>query len=103
MACDYDPALTGKVQFVMLSKRAPVQAPRRAPVRQRAWAATACGLAVAVAGLATGCAARAAAAGPDITLSTAQVSLPGPNGITDVYVDVQNKGPADELVGARIP
>jgi len=55
-----------------------------------------------MAGLATGCAARAASAGPDITLSTAQISMPSPSGITDVYVDVQNAGPADELIGARI-
>jgi len=30
------------------------------------------------------------------------VSQPGTRGVTDVYVDVQNNGPADELVGARI-
>lgn len=70
--------------------------------RRRARLAVACALAVAGAGLATGCAAPAARGMPQIKLSSAQVSQPGASGITDVYVDVQNNGPADELVGARI-
>lgn len=68
---------------------------------RRAWAAVACTLAVAGAGLSTGCAA-AVRAGPQIKLSSAQVSQPGASGVTDVYLDVQNNGPADELIGARI-
>jgi len=70
--------------------------------RRRALAVVACALAIAGAGLSTGCAAPAPPAGPQIKLSSAQVSQPGAGGVTDVYVDVQNNGPADELVGARI-
>jgi copper(I)-binding protein len=70
--------------------------------RRRGWTALACAVAVAGAGLATGCAAPAAPAAPPIKLSSAQISQPGTGGVTDVYVDVQNNGPADELVGARI-
>jgi len=57
---------------------------------------------VAGAGLSTGCAASAVRSEPQIKLSSAQVSQPGAGGVTDVYVDVQNSGPADELIGARI-
>jgi copper(I)-binding protein len=39
---------------------------------------------------------------PSITLSSAQVTQPGAGGVTDIYVDVQNTGPADQLIGARI-
>jgi len=70
--------------------------------RRRGWAAAVCALAVAGAGLATGCAAPAARSAPQIKLSSAQVSQPGASGVTDIYVDVQNYGPADELVGARL-
>lgn len=70
--------------------------------RQSGWAALACALVVAGAGLATGCSAAAPPAPPPIQLSSAQVSQPGAGGVTDLYVDVQNNGPADELVGARI-
>jgi copper(I)-binding protein len=61
-----------------------------------------CGLAVLGAGLAAGCAARPTQAGPTITLSSAQVTQPSASGVTDIYVDVQNTGPADELIGARL-
>jgi copper(I)-binding protein len=70
--------------------------------RRRSWTALACALTVAGAGFATGCAAPAAAAAPPIKLSSAQISQPGAGGVTDLYVDVQNNGPADELVGARL-
>ena len=69
--------------------------------RRRARAAVACVLAVVAVCLATGCAAAARSV-PQIKLSSAQVSQPGASGVTDVYVDVQNNGPADELIGARI-
>jgi copper(I)-binding protein len=77
-------------------------APPGSHPRRRAMAAVACAVAVAGAGLSTGCAARNGQAGPPIKLSSAQISQPGASGVTDVYVDVQNNGPADELVGARI-
>src|SRR5215470_17009210 len=70
--------------------------------RRRARTAAACALAVAAASLAAGCAVPAARAAPPIKLISAQVSQPGSSGVTDVYVDVQNSGPADELVGARL-
>ena len=70
--------------------------------RRRGWTALGCALAVAGAGLATGCAAPGARAAPQIKLSSAQISQPGASGVTDIYVDVQNSGPADELVGARL-
>jgi copper(I)-binding protein len=54
------------------------------------------------AGFAAGCAARPTQAGPSITLSSAQVTQPSASGVTDIYVDVQNTGPADKLIGARL-
>ncbi len=63
---------------------------------------TAAGLLLAVPGaLAAGCAAPAQA-GPVIQLSSAQVIQGGSSGITEVYVDVRNNGPATRLVSARI-
>ena len=86
----------------MVSSGTPRSAhPGRHP-RRRARTAVACALAVAAAGLATGCASAAARSVPQIKLSSAQVSQPGTSGVTDVYLDVQNNGPADKLVGARI-
>ena len=61
----------------------------------------ACAIAVLGTGLAAGCAARDLQ-GPPIKLSSAQVTQPSATGVTDVYVDVQNNGPADQIVGARI-
>jgi copper(I)-binding protein len=65
-------------------------------------AIAACGLVVLGASLAAGCDAPAPRLGPSITLSSAQVTQPSASGVTDIYVDVQNTGPADELIGARI-
>jgi copper(I)-binding protein len=67
--------------------------------RARRWAA--CAIAVFGAVVATGCAAPGHDA-PAITLSSAQVTEPSGSGVTDVYVDVQNNGPADQIVGARL-
>lgn len=58
-------------------------------------------IAVLGTGLAAGCAAPAQA-GPQIKLSSAQITEPSRTGITEVYVDVQNNGPADRLVSAKI-
>ena len=60
-----------------------------------------CGLAVLAASVMAGCSAPPRPA-PSITLSSAQVTQPSPAGVTDIYVDVQNTGPADQLIGARI-
>lgn len=40
--------------------------------------------------------------GPEITLSSAQITYPNKAGTTDAYVDVQNTGPADTLISAHI-
>ena len=75
------------------------------PARRRSaaptWKAAACAAAVIGVGLTAGCTAQAQA-GPLIKLSSAQVTEPGKGGITDAYVDVQNNGPADRLIAARI-
>jgi copper(I)-binding protein len=76
------------------------------PIRARSWRRrvrqqAACGIAILGASLAAGCAAPGQQ-GPAIKLTSAQVTDPNANGITDVYVDVQNNGPADQIVGARI-
>ena len=69
----------------------------RRRVRQQA----AFGIAILGVSLAAGCAAPGQQ-GPAIKLTSAQVTEPSTTGITDVYVDVQNNGPADQIVGARI-
>ena len=69
----------------------------RRRVRQQA----ALGIAILAVSLAAGCAAPGQR-GPAIKLTSAQVTQPNTSGITDVYVDVQNNGPADQIVGARI-
>lgn len=51
--------------------------------------------------LAVGCSAPAAS-GPVIQLSSALITTPSSAGVTDIYVDVQNNGPATRLVAARI-
>ncbi len=61
----------------------------------------ACAIVVLGTSLAAGCAIPAQQ-GPAIELSSAQVTEPSASGITDVYVDVQNNGAADQIVGARI-
>ncbi len=75
-------------------------------VRTRAWRRrvgqrAACAVAVLGTSLAAGCAVPGQH-GPVIRLSSAQVTEPSTSGITDVYVDVQNNGAADQIVGARI-
>jgi copper(I)-binding protein len=85
----------------MLSTRT-LRWPRLAVVgRGRARRCAVCALAVLGASLAVGCA-TSASAGPAIKLSSAQVTEPSAGGVTDVYVDVQNSGPADQIVGARL-
>ena len=68
----------------------------------RARAAVACAIAVLGGSLSAGCAAAASQAATDIKLSSAQVTYPSPTGVTDIYVDVDNRGPADQLVSAAI-
>jgi copper(I)-binding protein len=77
-------------------------APRRAAIwRRRARQRAACAIAVLGTSLVVGCAVPGQD-GPAIKLSSAQVTEPSASGITAVYVDVQNDGAADEIVGARI-
>src|SRR5713226_6929170 len=70
---------------------------RRRQARKRA----ACAIAILGTSLAAGCAVPGHH-GPAIKLTSAQVTEPSTSGITDVYVDVQNNGAADQIVGARI-
>ncbi len=70
--------------------------------RPAALRSAACAAAVAGTVLAAGCSAPPAPAGPLIQLSSAQVTQPGSSGITEAYVDVQNNGPADKIISARI-
>lgn len=70
---------------------------RRRPARQ--WAA--CAIAILGTSLAAGCAVPGQR-GPAIKVTSAQVTEPSPSGVTDVYLDVQNNGAADQIVGARI-
>jgi copper(I)-binding protein len=49
-----------------------------------------------------GCSWSTPRSGPEITLSSAQVTYPNAAGVTDAYVDVQNSGPADTLISAHI-
>jgi copper(I)-binding protein len=86
----------------MPRSRPPTRWRRTARRPPRAVTTVACGLAVLGASLAAGCAAPAARPGPSIKLSLAQVTQPNASGVTDIYVDVQNTGPADELIGARL-
>jgi copper(I)-binding protein len=72
------------------------------PQLRRARLIAACGLAALGASLVAGCAAPAPRAGPSIKLSSAQVTQPSASGVTDIYVDVQNTGATDELIGARL-
>ena len=84
------------------SRRAREPGSRARPAARCRFASTAlCAAAVVGTGLAAGCAVPAQA-GPLIQLSSAQVTEPSAGGVTDVYVDVRNNGPADTLIGARI-
>ena len=85
----------------MLSTRTSARSLRARTSRRRGRQRTACALAVLGTGLAAGCAAPAQA-GPVIRLSSAQVTYPSANGTTDIYLDVQNNGAADQIIGARI-
>ena len=85
----------------MVSTPAPAR-PNRPDARlSRVAQRAGCVIAVLGTTLAAGCAA-AGQQGRAITLSSAQVTYPSATGITEVYVDVQNNGAADQIVGARI-
>jgi copper(I)-binding protein len=86
----------------MLSSPASGRIRRVARLARRPRAIAVCALAVLGASLTAGCSVPAPRPGPSITLSSAQVTQPSAAGVTDIYVDVQNKGPADQLIGARI-
>jgi copper(I)-binding protein len=65
------------------------------------WRTGACAAAVTGAMLVAGCGA-APRSGPVIQLTSAQVTQPNATGTTEAYVDVQNNGPADTIVAARL-
>jgi copper(I)-binding protein len=81
--------------------RQPGEESARRRLLSRRWQVAACAAALLVAGLTAGCSAPAQA-GPLIKLSSAQITVPNSGGITDVYVDVQNNGPADRLISAKV-
>lgn len=58
-------------------------------------------IALAALGVAA-CSAPVPQPGPQITLDSGQVTEPNASGTTAAYVEVQNNGPADRLIGARI-
>jgi copper(I)-binding protein len=86
----------------MLSSPALGRIRRVARPARRAGAIVACGLAALCASLVAGCSAPPPRPAPSITLSSAQVTQPSASGVTDIFVDVKNTGPADQLIGARI-
>jgi copper(I)-binding protein len=49
-----------------------------------------------------GCSRPAQQAGSPITLLSAQVTVPNGSRTTDAYVQVQNNGPADQLISAHV-
>jgi len=65
------------------------------------WRAGACAAAVTGAVLICGCG-TAPRTGPVIQLNSAQVTEPSASGITEAYVDIQNNGPADKIIAARL-
>jgi copper(I)-binding protein len=75
----------------------PAGSPRR---HQRAVLAAV--IAVLGSGLTAGCVVTPSQASPDIKLSSAQVTYPSASGVTDIYVGIDNSGPADRLVSAAI-
>ncbi len=76
---------------------------RRLPPRKQrcARALAVCAAAGAGVVLVSGCGA-APRTGPVIQLTSAQVTEPNATGTTEAYVDVQNSGPADQIVGATL-
>jgi copper(I)-binding protein len=84
--------------MLTLTSAEPIRAGAR---RLRMGKRAACAIAILATSLAAGCAAPGQQ-GPPIKLISAQVTEPSASGITDVYVDVQNSGAADQIVGARI-
>lgn len=85
----------------MLSMRTSAGSLRARTSRRRARQRAAWVLAVLGAGLVAGCAAPGQH-GPVIRLSSAQVTYPSASGTTAIYVDVQNNGATDQIIGARI-
>jgi copper(I)-binding protein len=61
-----------------------------------------CGIAVLGSVLTAGCAVTPSQAAPDIRVSSVQVTLPSASGVTDIYADVDNGGPADQIISATI-
>jgi copper(I)-binding protein len=61
----------------------------------------ACLLPGLAAALIAGCSAVPEPPGPTLSLMSAQVTVPDSGGVTDAYLVVQNKGPAEQLIGAR--
>jgi copper(I)-binding protein len=68
----------------------------------RCWLrAAACLLPAVATALIAGCGGNPQPPGPALSLLSAQVTVPDSGGVTDAYLVVQNKGPAEQLIGAR--
>ena len=65
------------------------------------WRTAACAAVLTGAALVGGCGA-APRSGPVIQLTSAQVTQPSATGTTEAYLDVQNNGPADKIIAARL-
>jgi copper(I)-binding protein len=82
--------------------RGPGRAARLGPsLTGLGWRAGACAVVVTGAVLVSGCGA-APRSGPVIQLTSAQVTEPSAIGTTEAYLDVENNGPADKIVAARL-
>ena len=73
----------------------------RAPGARRWLRAAGCLLPALATALIAGCGGDPQPSGPTLSLLSAQVTVPNSGGVTDAYVVVQNKGPAEQLIGAR--
>ena len=80
---------------------APDQPGARGPGSRRRRRVASCLLPGLAAALIAGCGGAPQPPGPTLSLMSAQVTVPGSGGVTDAYLMVQNKGPAEQLIGAR--
>jgi copper(I)-binding protein len=71
------------------------------PAARRVLRAACCLLPALATALLAGCGGAPQPAGPALSLLSAQGTVPNSGGVTDAYLVVQNKGPAEQLVGAR--
>lgn len=71
------------------------------PGARRGLRAASCLLPVMATALIAACGGAPQPPGPVLSLMSAQVTVPGSGGVTDAYLEVENKGPAEQLIAAR--